>query len=225
MSKKSIYIADDEENIRVLIKSFLEKDYNIKTFCNGEDLYNDFLKKESDLVILDIMMAQTDGLTVCKNIRKKSNVPIIIVSAKDKEIDVVDGITIGADDYLVKPFSPLELVARIKSIFRRLDITPKINGTLNIEDLNLNTETRICTYKEDVINLTTLEFNFLCYLVQKQEAAVSRIELLKEVWQIDYECDTRVVDDTLKRLRKKISGTNIKITSIWGYGFKIEVSK
>jgi len=115
---KTIYIADDEKNIRDLISGFLTSDgFDIKTFENGDNLLAEFIQKPSDMVILDVMMEGTDGLTICSLIRQKHNVPIIIVSARDSELDRIIGITLGSDDYLVKPFSPIELVARVKALF------------------------------------------------------------------------------------------------------------
>ena len=120
---KKIYIADDEKNIRELIAAFLRNaGFDVMLFENGDLLLKEFLQSPSDMVILDIMMPGTDGLTLCTKIREKSNVPIIIVSARDSEIDRITGITLGSDDYLTKPFSPMELVARVKAIFRRLRI-------------------------------------------------------------------------------------------------------
>ncbi len=220
---KKIYVADDEENIRQIIKTFLEKEkYTVETFVSGESLYEKFIQKEADLVILDIMMDGKDGLSICSEIRKTSNVPIIIVSAKDSELDKVNGINLGADDYMIKPFSIIELIARINGIFRRLDFVDKELEKVNIESFVLDKKNRECFYYDEKIKLTNLEFNFIYLLVKKKNQAVSREELLKDVWQIDFDIDSRVIDDTLKRLRKKINHTKIKINSVWGYGFKIE---
>ncbi len=127
--QKLIYIADDEKNIRELIAGFLKNDgYEVVAFENGDRLLSAFVAKPSDLVVLDIMMEGTDGLTICSKIREKHNVPIIIVSARDSELDRITGITMGSDDYLVKPFSPIELLARVKAIFRRIQLDRGMNA-------------------------------------------------------------------------------------------------
>lgn len=221
---KIIYIADDEKNIRDLISGFLKSDgYEVKDFENGDDLLAEFMLKPSDMVILDIMMDGTDGLTVCSLIRQKHNVPIIIVSARDSELDRITGITLGSDDYLVKPFSPVELVARVKALFRRiqLDLGATAGNILNYEDITLNTGTRECLINSEPLDLTPTEFALMTYLFEHCERAISREELLKNVWKFDFEVDSRATDDVLKRLRKKLIKSKVKIESVWGFGFKL----
>ena len=222
---KRIYIADDEVNIRELIHSFLVKaGYEVLSFQDGDALLAAFYREPADLVVLDIMMSGTDGLQICNKLRNRCSVPIIIVSARDSELDRITGITMGSDDYLVKPFSPLELVARINSIFRRIDldrgqVTQTTSSYGNVS-LNAATHETICDGKS--INLTPTEFLLLYYLFSNCERAVSREELLKNVWQFEASADTRAADDVLKRLRKKLAVTNVLIESVWGYGFKLK---
>jgi DNA-binding response OmpR family regulator len=226
ITKKTIYIADDEKNIRELIYGFLSKEgYIVTAFENGDDLLAKFSENPCDLVILDIMMDGTDGLSVCSRIRQKHNVPIIIVSARDSELDRITGISIGSDDYLVKPFSPLELVARVKAIFRRMafDREIKRTSTLNYGSIVLNLNTKDAFLDEKPLDLTPTEFAFMVYLFENSERAVSREELLKNVWKFDFEVDTRAIDDVLKRLRKKILFSKVKIESVWGFGFKLSL--
>ncbi len=221
---KTIYIADDEKNIRELMKGFLKNDgYEVKTFVNGDELLSEFLKKPCDMVILDIMMDGTDGLTICSRIRQNYNVPIIIVSARDSELDRITGITLGSDDYLVKPFSPVELVARVKAIFRRIQLDTGTNTqtVLKYGDITLNTATRESFLQSERFDLTPTEFALLTYLFENNNRAVSRDELLKNVWRFDFEADTRATDDVLKRLRKKLAASKVKIESVWGFGFKL----
>ena len=223
--KQSIYIADDEKNIRDLIAAFLSNEgFNVTVFENGDELLLAFLNTPCDLVILDIMMHGTDGLTICSKIRAKHNVPIIIVSAKDSEIDRITGISLGSDDYLVKPFSPIELVARVKAIFRRikLDREHVSERRLNYGDITLNINTRECLISGEKIGLTATEYAFMNYLFKNVTRAISREELLQNVWKFDFEADTRVIDDLLKRLRKKLLLSTVKIESIWGFGFKLQ---
>lgn len=221
-----IYMADDEKNIRELIYSFLVNDgFEVKAFENGDDLLAEFLKKPSDMVILDIMMEGTDGLAVCSQIRAKHNVPIIIVSARDSELDRITGFTLGGDDYLVKPFSPIELVARVKAIFRRieLDRSASSKDKLSYGDITLNLSTRECRRNGQLLDLTPTEFALLTYLFEHNDKAISRSELLKNVWKFDFEVDSRATDDVLKRLRKKLSGSSVIIESVWGFGFKLSL--
>lgn len=223
---KTIYIADDEKNIRELICSFLQSEgFITEAFSNGDDLLAAFIVKPADMVILDILMPGTDGLTLCTQIRQKSYVPIIIVSARDSEIDRITGITLGSDDYLTKPFSPMELVARVKALFRRLNLG-KTNTELemvSMGNMEINISTRKAKCKDRPIDLTPTEMALMIYLMQNNERAVSREELLKNVWKFDFEVDTRAADDLIKRLRKKLlaTGSDVKIESVWGFGFKI----
>ena len=221
---QSIYIADDEKNIRELIQGFLQSEgFAVTAFENGDNLSAAFLKNPCDMVILDIMMDGTDGLAVCSQIRQKHNVPIIIVSARDSELDRITGISMGSDDYLVKPFSPLELVARVKAIFRRISLDREVNHAkvLSYGNIQLNLDTRESLINGAPLDLTPTEFIFMVYMFENSKRAVSRDELLKNVWKFDFEVDTRAIDDVLKRLRKKIVSSNVRIESVWGFGFKL----
>lgn len=220
-----IYVADDEKSIRDILCGFLRNSgYEVETFDNGDDLRKAFEEKPSDMVILDVMMPGTDGVTICSAIRQRSNVPIMIVSAKDSELDRITGITMGADDYLIKPFSPMELVVRVNSIFRRLSfIENKISkNILSYGNIEINIGLKQCTVNEKKLDLTPTEFALMTYMFDNSDRAVSREELLKNVWKFESGVDTKVCDDVLKRLRKKLFKTNVKITSVWGFGFKLE---
>ncbi len=223
---KKIYIADDEEHIRTIISSFLQSSgYEVVAFESGDSLLEVFEKDPAHMVILDIMMPGTDGMSICNRLRQQSNVPIIIISAKDTEFDKITGLTMGSDDYMVKPFSPMELVARVQSIFRRIQLYDKQREdlTLRFGDMELLLERRRCLVQNEVIDITPIEFSFLSYLLQHQERAVSRDELLKNVWKLNFEVCTRAIDDVLKRLRKKISHSNVAIISLRGYGLELEI--
>ncbi|MBI6872298.1 response regulator transcription factor [Clostridium aciditolerans] len=227
MEKKLIYIADDEIKIQELIKMFLEKEgYDVQVFSDGETLLKAFMKRPSDMLILDIMMPQLDGLTLCSEIRKESNVPIIIISAKDSESDKIAGLMLGSDDYMTKPFSPVELVLRVKSIFRRMEFekVPKVNqADITVSDITIHIEGRYAVCNGQDLKLTPMEFNLLLYLAKNVNRGISREELLNKVWGFDSEVDTRATDDMIKRIRKKIAGTgsSLKIETLWGFGFKI----
>lgn len=226
---KKIYVADDEKNICFLIQNFLEKEgFEVTCFHDGESILEACEKEMPDLCILDVMMPGMDGLTVCTHIRKKSHVPIIIVSAKDSPLDRITGITLGSDDYLVKPFLPLELVTRVKALFRRVDAfagpEEESRDTLEFGDIILYTKRRAAQLKGRDFSLTPLEFDFLNHMLEYPEHAASRDDLLKALWKVDSkEVDTRAVDDMVKRLRKKLKeqGSAVKIETVWGYGFRL----
>lgn len=226
--EKLIYIVDDEERIRNLIKSFLIKDgFEVKTFENGNSMLNEFYANPCDLVVLDIMMPGMDGLSICSILRNISSVPIIIVSAKDSDLDKVTGINLGCDDYLTKPFSPIELLARIKSIFRRIELdtnTAPVRNIIFFGDIVIN-KNQLCAQVNNIdINLTKKEFDLIVYLIENKDRAISRDELLRKIWDFKtHQVDTRATDDTMKRLRKKLAESNSKIyiKTVRGFGFRI----
>lgn len=229
-TEKLIYIADDEPHIKELIKSFLEKErYDVEAFDNGDDLFKAFTKKKSDLVILDIMMPGSDGLVICDKIRRTSDVPIIILTARDSDADYAEGITLGSDDYFTKPVSPMKLVMRVRAIFRRIEMDKKApeNRFLNFSDIEIDlaSKTVINKSRGEEIQFTPNEFNLLVYLMENQSRAISRDELLDKIWGFNADIETRVADDTVKRMRKKLSGTNLIVDTVWGYGFRLKEKK
>ncbi|MCX7923330.1 MAG: response regulator transcription factor [Clostridia bacterium] len=227
MDKRLIYISDDEINICNIIKSFLIKEgFNVETFNDGRSILEAFNAKPADLLVIDIMMPEIDGFSLCATIRQKSSVPIIIVSAKDTESDKIAGLTLGGDDYLTKPFSPMELIARVKSIFRRIELDKtnvRNNHVIKICDILINPNTKQAEFDGKNIGLTGMEFNLLYYLAENKDRAVSRNELLDKLWGFENEVETRATDDMIKRIRKKLSiaGSVLKIDTVWGFGFKI----
>jgi len=228
MDKKIIYIADDEPNIRNIIKSFLEKDgYEVCAFSDGFSILEAFEKKPADMLIVDIMMPEIDGYSLCASIRQQSNVPVIIVSSKDTEADKIAGLSLGGDDYLTKPFSPMELIARVKSIFRRMEFdknTQTIPILTTLGDISINYDMKTVQRDGKDIGLTGMEFSLLYYLFLNKNRAVSRSELLDKVWGFESNVETRATDDMVKRIRKKLSdaSSNLKIETVWGFGFKIQ---
>ncbi len=206
---------------------FLQKEgYIVETFSDGEALFAAFKAKPSDMLILDIMMPKLDGLSLCAEIRKISNIPIIFVSARDSEGDKIAGLMLGSDDYLTKPFSPVELVLRVKAIFKRMEFDnaplPAAKA-IKLLDINIYPEKRYAECRGKDLMLTPMEFNLLLYLVSNKNKGVSRDELLNKVWGFDSEVDTRATDDMIKRVRKKLlnAGSSLKIETIWGFGFMI----
>lgn len=227
MKNRYIYIADDEEKIRELISMFLKKEgYEVKIFSEGKSLLETFREKNADMLIIDIMMPDLDGFSICSEIRKESNVPIIIISAKDGEADKIAGLMLGSDDYMTKPFSPVELVLRVKGIFKRMDmcgVNRDDNKIIDIADILIYEEGRYVTFNNKDLKITPMEFNLLLYLVKNKNKSVSREELLNKVWGFESEVDTRATDDTVKRIRKKLitAGSKLKIETLWGFGFII----
>lgn len=227
MRKTLIYIADDEVNICNIIKSFLVKEgYEVETFHDGQSIIEAFERRTADMLIIDIMMPMVDGYSVCAAIRRQSSVPIIIVSAKDTEPDKIAGLTLGSDDYMTKPFSPMELVARVKSIFRRIELdrsSGNRTSTIQVADVVLDPVTKQAWLGNLEIPLTSMEFSLLLYLINNKDRPVSRGELLDKIWGFENEVETRATDDVVKRLRKKLGdlGTLLKIETVWGFGFKL----
>ena len=227
MQDKLIYIADEEVKIQDLIKMFLKKEgYEVETFSDGKLLLEAFRRKSPDMILLDIMMPKLDGLEVCTEIRKDSEVPIIIISAKDTEGDKIAGLMLGSDDYMTKPFSPVELVLRVKSIFKRIEFQKNYNekqDVIYILDLIFYPDRRYALCNGIDLKLTPMEFNLFLYLIENKNKGVSREELLNKVWGFDSEVDTRATDDMIKRIRKKLMGVNskVRIETLWGFGFMI----
>lgn len=227
---ETIYLADDEKNIRELMNAFLmQEGFSVRVFSDGDSLLAACAQKMPDLVILDIMMPGTDGLSVCSQLRQKdADLPIMIVSARDSAYDRVTGLTLGGDDYLIKPFLPLELVARIRALLRRSkrntpSAAEESPSELKFGSLSLSPALRSATLHGEPLSLTPTEFDFLAYLTAHQDRAVSRQELLNALWQFDWQADTRAADDLLKRLRRKLREhqSDVRIETVWGYGFKL----
>lgn len=222
-----IYIADDDDNIRNLIKSFLEREgYIIYGFPTGDDLLKKFIVEPCDLIILDVMMPGRDGFFILQEIRKISNVPIIMLTARDSDSDYIEGLNLGSDDYFTKPFSPIKLVTKVKSVFARQEASQTTtadasDSELEFADIKINRKTKSATLKGKDINLTPNEYTLLAYLMVNRDRAVPRVELLDKIWGYETEIETRVADDTVKRLRKKIVASDVKISTVWGYGFRL----
>lgn len=226
---QTVYLADDEKNIRDLITAFLSQEgFSVRAFSSGDALLDACSQSLPDVAVLDIMMPGTDGLSVCSQLRQQSaELPIIILSAKDSPYDRVTGLTLGGDDYLVKPFLPLELVARIRALLRRSQKNAH-TGSEPLTDLTfgplvLMQSLRKATLDGQPLPLTPTEFDFLAYLIEHRDRAVSRDELLQTLWQFEWQADTRATDDLLKRLRKKLRERKspVRIETVWGFGFRL----
>lgn len=225
---KLIYAADDEKAIRELIQAFLcDSGYDVEIFENGDLLYQRFQEKPSDMVILDIMMPGRDGLEICRKLRGQSDVPIIMLTARDTENDFVLGMTIGSDDYITKPFRPTMLQMKIKAIFRRIELEHKETEKkeLQVGDLRISSyERKIYSVKtKQALDFSMTEFALISYLAENPNKAVSREECLKQVWGIETDVETRVVDETIRKIRKKLNALEgkVRIETVWGHGYRI----
>lgn len=231
--EKLIYAADDDANICEILKTFLEDaGYRVKVFSTGDALFEEFVKTPSDLVVLDIMMPGNDGIIICKKLREISHIPIILLTAKDSDLDYILGINSGGDDYLIKPFRPSILITKIKSIFRRMDMERSRHGeyedkAVSFADLyyELKHHGIFCNKKN--LGLTATELSLLKYMIQSAGSAISRDELLNKIWGINAEVETRAADETVSRIRQKMRNVKSKaiISTIWGFGYKLEVKE
>ena len=224
----SIYLADDEKSILELLHSFLASDgYTVRSFESGDALLEAFRQEPAELVILDIMMPVTDGLTVCRELRAVSDIPIILLTAKDSELDYVMGISQGSDDYLTKPFRPTILLMKVKALLRRVEMDrgkTAAEDELHYGDIRYSATENAIFYGTAPVSLTQTELRLLSYMMKQPEKAYSREELLSAVWGFDSEVETRVTDETLRRIRKKLlqAGSTVSVSTIWGFGYKLK---
>ena len=224
---KKVLVVDDEKDIRDLLEIYLRNDgYDvIKASCGAEAL--DIVSNEKvDLVILDIMMPGIDGMEVCKSIRKCLNIPIMILSAKSENMDKIQGILTGADDYMVKPFDPLELTVRIKALLRRayyfnVDIY-RDNNLITIENLVIDKKRHKVTVEGEDVLLTAREFDILYLLASNRGQVFSSEEIFEKVWKEKYYQSNNTIMVHMSRLRDKIQKNNSIIHTVWGVGYKIE---
>ncbi|MFZ5643653.1 MAG: response regulator transcription factor [Bacillota bacterium] len=227
-----ILVVDDEERIRSIIKMYFTREgFDIKEAVDGRNALDILGREKFDLIILDIMMPELDGWAVCREVRSRSSVPIIMLTAREEEVDRVVGLEMGADDYVVKPFSPRELLARVKAVLRRTGRSDIKDGKdkdviLFNESIEINTRTRSVKICGQPVQLTAKEFDLLVYMARYPGRVFTRDELLEGVWGYDYVGDTRTVDTHVNRLRDKINSVpecpNF-IRTVWGVGYKFEV--
>lgn len=223
---KRIYVADDEADIRQLIQSFLSAEgFEVACFASGDALLDAFEAQPADLLVLDIMMPGMDGLSLCAAIRKRSDVPIILLTARGTDADLITGFTMGCDDYFTKPFSMVKLTLRVKAIFSRM-ADEQGSEALSFGDLVLYASKRTAYRNEQELKLTNTEFSLLKHLMENQDKVVSREELLNLVWGYDNFVETRATDDIVKRLRKKLSAASsaVVIETVWGIAFRLRES-
>lgn len=222
MSKK-ILIVEDDGNIRELLRLYLEREgYEITEAANGEEGVELWRKINPDMILLDVMMPIMDGWQVCKIIRKESKVPIIIMTAKGETFDKVNGLEMGADDYIVKPLEMREVIARVRAIFRRL--APEDSGKISFDKLTVDKQAYDLIVDGKRVDAPPKEIELLYFLASNSNRVFTRAQLLDDVWGFDYFGDTRTVDVHVKRLREKLEGVSDKwdLKTVWGVGYKFE---
>lgn len=221
-----ILVVDDELTLLNTVRAYLEDEgYHVQTANDGRMALLTFRSFQPDLVVLDIMLPEIDGLEVLRQIRQTSEVYVIMLTARADETDKVVGLTVGADDYVTKPFSPRELVARIKAALRRLGTAHGQNLELVSRCVRLDSDARLAWKNDQPLDLTPIEFDLLHTLMRHHGRVLSREQLLEQVWGYDYYGDDRVVDVHIGRLRKKLEGDPAEpdlIATVWGAGYRFE---
>ncbi|MCF7877176.1 MAG: response regulator transcription factor [Candidatus Omnitrophica bacterium] len=221
---KRILIVEDDKNILKLIKYNLEKEgFSVFTAITGEDGLDIVEQEDIDLAILDLMLPKMDGLDLCRKIKQDEfncSIPVVIVTAKGEEVDRIVGFELGADDYLVKPFSVRELILRVKAILRRKPKEKKPAGKISIGKIELDSQKFKVSINNKNIKLTPMEFKLLKILMLENEKVLSREKLLSEVWGIDSAITTRTVDTHIKHLRQKLGEDGKRIETVRGFGYK-----
>ena len=230
-TKQKILIVDDDNNIAELISLYLTKEcYDTKIVNDGEEALIAYEHYNPNLILLDLMLPGIDGYQVCREIRAKSNVPIIMLSAKGEIFDKVLGLELGADDYIMKPFDSKELVARVKAVLRRFQPVKVESTTIDVKcveypDLTVNLSNYSVTYHGHPLEMPPKELELLYFLASSPNQVFTREQLLDHIWGYEYMGDTRTVDVHVKRLREKIKDhKNWKIATVWGIGYKFETS-
>ena len=225
--KQLIYVVDDDPNIARLIRLYLEGEgFEVKQYPRGDEALAAFRHAEPSLMLLDIMLPGIDGWDVCREIRKVSRVPIIMLSAKEDTFDKVKSLELGADDYITKPFEPKEMTARVKAVLRRSSAFSEQEETLRFPGLIISLKSFEVTYDDHPVQMPPKELELLHFLASHQNQVFTREQLLEKVWGFDYFGDSRTVDVHVKRLREKLQASerfNWTIKTVWSIGYKFEV--
>ncbi|WP_349407609.1 response regulator transcription factor [Pseudalkalibacillus sp. SCS-8] len=234
--EQRVLVVDDEERIRKLLRMYLEReDFEVVEAEDGETALSTALETEFDIILLDLMLPEMDGIEVCEKLRREKATPIIMLTAKGEESNRVQGFEAGADDYVVKPFSPREVVLRVKALLRRSTSTKYLHTETVSKDvlvfphMTIDNDAHRVTADGKEINLTPKEYELLLYLAKTPDKVYSREQLLKDVWNYEFFGDLRTVDTHVKRLREKLnrvsSDAASMISTVWGVGYKFEVEE
>ncbi|MBU3102166.1 MULTISPECIES: response regulator transcription factor [Clostridium] len=215
-----IHLVEDEENLNDILKSYLQNEgLQVTTFLNGQSARN-AIDNNVDLWVLDITLPDIDGFQLLKEIKEKNkDVPVIFISARDQDIDRIIGLEMGSDDYLAKPFMPRELVIRVQKLLDRVYNNDKVKQVLIIEGYTIDIERRLVKFNDEVVSMTSGEFDLLLLLINKKGGAVTRAQIINDLWGDNYFGSDRVVDDLVRRLRKKIP--KLKVETIYGHGYRL----
>ena len=222
MPKKTVLVVDDEANIIALAKMYLEKEgYQVDTALDGAEALRKVEQCRPELIVLDLMLPGVDGWEVCRRVRANSDTPIIMLTARDDDVDKIVGLELGADDYMTKPFNPRELVARVKAVLRRAVHTDRPGQAFCVADLGVDPARREVTVAGRPVSLRAREFDLLLALVEHKGIVLSREQLLDLVWGFDFYGQTRTVDVHIAHLRDKLAESQIEIETVWGVGYKL----
>lgn len=231
-SKQKILIVDDDTNISDLIALYLTKEcFDTKCVEDGEEALKEFEEFQPNLILLDLMLPGIDGYQVCREVRKTSSVPIIMLSAKGEVFDKVLGLELGADDYIIKPFDSKELVARVKAVLRRTQMIPaqadeKEGNVISYPDLEINMNNYSVIYMGKKVEMPPKEIELLHFLAASPNQVFTREQLLDHIWGYEYVGDTRTVDVHVKRIREKMTDhEHWSLSTVWGIGYKFELKK
>ena len=222
MTKETILVVDDEKNIVELARLYLEKEgYHVEDACDGAKALAKVKTLQPALVVLDLMLPGIDGWEVCRRVRGESDVPIIMLTARDDDVDKIVGLELGADDYLTKPFNPRELVARVRAVLRRYEKATRPEQVIKIGQVTIDPQRREVTVRDKLVELRTKEFDLLLTLAQHKGIVLSRDQLLDLVWGFDFYGQTRTVDVHIAHLRDKLTSSDLVIDTVWGIGYKL----
>lgn len=226
---ETIFLVDDEQHIIDLVRLYLEREgFQVASATDGQVALEQLLARPPDLVVLDLMLPGLDGRELCRQLRARSDLPILMLTARDDDIDKIVGLELGADDYLTKPFNPRELVARIRAILRRsarLQQGQQEERALVIDNLRIEPEQHRVSLDGREVNLRKLEFDLLHTLARRPGMVFSRDQLLNLVWEYEIPGETRTVDVHIAHLRHKLAGMQAKIETVWGVGYRLETQR
>ena len=220
---QSVLVVEDETSIASFVALYLKNaGYGIRTVGTGQEALDTLARERPDLIVLDLMLPDIDGIEICRRIRQKSDVPILMLTARDEDVDKIIGLEVGADDYMTKPFNPRELVARVKSILRRSTTERRDSETAEIRhgDLHVDAGRREVHIGDEEIQLAPKEFDLLWELLDHRGVVLTRDQLLERVWGYTFAGDTRTVDVHVRQVRRKL-GDASPIVTVWGVGYKV----
>ena len=219
---KTVLVVDDERNIVELVRLYLEKEgFNVVAASDGEQALVQYERTGPDLVVLDLMLPKTDGFEVCRELRRRGDVPILMLTARSEDVDAIVGLELGADDYVTKPFNPRALVARVKAILRRTDVTAKGGRPIQVGELRIDPRRREASVGDRNLELRAREFDLLAALARDPGVVLSRDALLEDVWGTDFPGETRTVDVHVAEVRKKLGDDGPQVETVRGIGYRL----